>query len=417
MKTPRKIAVISAHTSPLATPGCRETGGMNVYVRELSREMGRRGYLIDVFTRRADASGPDVLLPYPNVRVVHLKSGPEGDRGKHNLCRYLGEFEEGLLDFQRAEGLRYDLIHTHYWLSGWVGLWLKGRWGVPLLAMSHTLGEVKRRVAMAEPDPPCRIEVERSIAKGADLLISASDDERHILEESYGADPKRIRVIACGVDLRRFRALDRKAARRSLDNLNGKKIVLFVGRIEPAKGVELLLSAAAQLDKEPPFQLLIVGGDGTGNGEMKRLQSMAAGLGLDGGVSFLGPIEHDRLPLFYNAADVCVVPSHHESFGLVALEAMACGTPVIASDVGGLRVTVRDGETGYLIPHRAPRPFAERIASLLEDDVLRRSLGRTARQAVKRFSWGNIADAVEKVYAEVWQGRAPLVQGGEAVAG
>jgi D-inositol-3-phosphate glycosyltransferase len=318
MSTSRRIAVISAHTSPLATPGCRETGGMNVYVRELCREMGQRGYLIDVFTRRGGASSPDVLLPYPSVRVVHLKSGPEENGGKHSLCRYLGEFEKGLLDFQRSEGLSYDLVHTHYWLSGWVGLSLKERWGVPLLAMAHTLGEVKRRIAVAEPDPPCRIEVERSVARRADLLISASDDERRILAEAYGADPERIRVIACGVDLRRFKALDRDAARRSLD-LNGKNIILFVGRIERAKGVELLLSAAAQLDKEPPFQLLVVGGDGTGNGEMKRLQSMALGLGLDRRVSFLGPIEHDKLPLFYNAADVCVVPSYHESFGLVAL--------------------------------------------------------------------------------------------------
>jgi len=410
-----RVAVISAHTSPLATPGCRETGGMNVYVRELSREMGRRGYVIDIFTRRADVSSADVLHPYPNVRVVHIRSGPPEDGGKRNLCRHLGEFEQDVLAFQRSEGLKYDLIHAHYWLSGWVGLSLRERWGVPLLAMAHTLGEVKRRLGMAEPEPPCRIEVERLIAARADGLICASDDERRVLEDCYGADPDHIRVIPCGVDLLRFRQIDREAARRFL-SLNGEKMVLFVGRIEAAKGIELLLSAAAELAAEPPFQVLIVGGDGTGNGEIERLRGVALGLGLERRVSFMGPVEHDRLPLFYNAADVCVVPSLHESFGLVALEAMACGTPVVASDVGGLRETVKDGETGYLIAGRSPQPFARRITSLLADDALRRSLGRTARREVTRFGWGNIADAIETAYADVRRERAQAATGSRAIA-
>jgi D-inositol-3-phosphate glycosyltransferase len=280
--------------------------------------------------------------------------------------------------------------------------------------MSHTLWEVKNRIGVSQPDPPCRPAVERAIAREADLLVCASEEERHVLETYYRAAPDHIRVIPCGVDLRRFRALDRDAARRSLD-LNGNKTILFVGRIEPVKGVELLLSAAAQLDDEPPFQVLIVGGDGTGS-ELNRLRSIASTLGLDGRVTFLGPIEHDRLPLFYNAADVCVVPSHHESFGLVALEAMACGTPVIASDVGGLRVTVRDGETGYLIPQRSPEPFAQGIALLLGNDALRQSLGRTARQAAERFGWQEIAEAMEGVYAEAARGDREPAWGGKAIA-
>lgn len=396
-------------------PGCRESGGMNVYVRELSREMGRRGYAIDVFTRRADTSSPDVLHPYANVRVVHIRSGLPEDGGKRNLCRHLGEFERDVLAFQRSEGLKYDLIHTHYWLSGWVGLSLREHWGVPILAMAHTLGEVKRRVGMAEPEPPCRIEVERLIAARADGLICASDDERRALQEYYGADPARIRVVPCGVDLVRFRGMDREAVRRSL-SLNGEKLVLFVGRIEAAKGVDLLLSAAAELASEPPFQVLIVGGDGTGNGETERLRSVALSLGLGHRVNFLGPVEHDRLPLFYNAADVCVVPSYHESFGLVALEAMACGTPVVASDVGGLRETVKDGITGYLIAGRSPQPFARRITSLLADGALRSSLGRAARQEAARFGWEKIADAVERAYANVGRKRAQTAAGSEAVA-
>ncbi len=408
MSTVRRIAVISAHASPLARLGWHETGGMNVYVRELSREMGARGYHIDIFTRRADTSSPDIVHSSENVRVIHLQVGPEGSTGKHDLHRHLGEIERELLSFQQAEGIEYDLIHSHYWLSGWVGLSLRERWHVPLEAMFHTLGEAKRRVPVAEREPLCRIEGERLVAQRADRLVCASDHERRLLEDAYGADPRRISVVACGVDLGLFKPIDRKAARDAL-RLNGKKMVLFVGRIEPLKGVEVLLAAAAQLGGESDFELFIVGGDGTASAEMRRLQGLASELGLIDRVSFLGPVDHDKLPLFYNAADICVVPSYYESFGLVALEAMACGTPVVASRVGGLTVTVRDGETGYLIPWHYPRPFAERMALLLGDDELRRSFGRTAREAVKSFGWSSIADAVEPLYRELLAESAPKV--------
>ena len=400
MSTVRRIAVISAHTSPLAKLGWHETGGMNVYVRELSREMGARGYLIDIFTRRADAASPDVVHSSENVRVIHLRVGPEGSAGKSDLHRHLGDLERELVSFQQAEEIEYDLIHSHYWLSGWVGLSLRERWHVPLVAMFHTLGEAKKRVPVAEHEPPCRIEGERQVAQRADRIICASDHERRLLEDVYGADPRRISVVACGVDLGLFKPIDKEAARDAL-GLNGKKMVLFVGRIEPLKGVDILLAAAAQMRGESDFQIFVVGGDGTATDEMRRLRGLASDLGIIRRVSFLGPVDHDRLPLFYNAADICVVPSYYESFGLVALEAMACGTPVVASRVGGLTVTVRDGETGYLIPWHYPQPFAERMALLLGDEELRRSFGRTAREAVKGFGWSSIADALESLYREL----------------
>ncbi len=390
-----RIAVISAHTSPLAKLGCRETGGMNVYVRELSRELGRRGYLVDVFTRRADADSPDILQPSENVRVVHLRAGPEQVAGKRHLCRHLRDFERELLAFQRAEGIDYDLIHSHYWLSGWVGLALKERWRVPLIAMFHTLGEVKNLVAAREP--PCRTEIEREIARRADRIVCASDHERRILEAVYEAQPSRIAVVPCGVDLERFQPTDKSAARSAL-GLNGKRMILFVGRIEPLKGLDTLLAAAAQLEKSPDFQVLIVGGDGTATDELRHLRDLTARLGIAHRVSFVGPVGHDRLPLFYNAADLCVVPSYYESFGLVALEAMACGTPVVAARVGGLTVTVRDGETGYLVPWQGRQLFAERMALLLGDEELRQGFGRTAREVAKGFGWGNVADAIEPLY-------------------
>jgi D-inositol-3-phosphate glycosyltransferase len=397
----KRIAVISAHTSPLAPLGYRETGGMNVYVRELSREMGRRGHAIDVFTRRAEPDAPAVVSPSENVRVVHLRAGPEGGEGKRQLYGHLREFEREMLAFQQAEGVEYDLIHSHYWLSGLLGLRLRERWDVPLVNMFHTLGELKRRASGGD-EPAIRDEVERRVAREADAIVCASDHERHALIEIYGVDAERIALVPCGVDLARFRPLDKEMARRSL-GLNGEKMILFVGRMEPLKGLDVLLGAAARLDEEPAFKLVVVGGDGNGTGadEAQHLRRLSACLGISDRVSFTGPVGHDRLPLYYNAADVCVVPSHYESFCLVALEAMACGTPVVASRVGGLTATVRDGETGYLIGRQSPEPFAERVAALLADEELRQSFGRTASEAVTGFGWDRIADAIERLYDEV----------------
>jgi D-inositol-3-phosphate glycosyltransferase len=396
----KRIAVISAHTSPLAPLGYRETGGMNVYVRELSREMGRRGYVIDVFTRRAEPDAPAIVRPSENVRVVHLRAGPEGGEGKRQLYGHLREFEREMLAFQQAEGVDYDLIHSHYWLSGLLGLRLRERWGVPLVNMFHTLVELKRRASGGGEEPAIRDVVERRVAREADAIVCASEHERRALIDIYGADASRVALVPCGVDLARFRPLDKEMARRSL-GLNGEKMILFVGRMEPLKGLDVLLGAAARLDDEPAFKVVVVGGDGNGTEEALHLQKVSEGLGIADRVSFMGPVGHDKLPLYYNAADVCVVPSRYESFCLVALEAMACGTPVVASRVGGLSATVRDGETGYLVGRQSPQPFAERVAALLADEELRQSFGRTASEAVTGFGWGRIADSIERLYDEV----------------
>ena len=393
----QRIAVITAHTSPLAPLGYRETGGMNVYVRELSREMGRRGYLIDVFTRRAEPDAPAVVQAAPNVRVIHLRAGPDGIEARRHLYGHLRDFEDDLLAFQRSEGIAYDVVHSHYWLSGLLGLRLRERWGAPLVNMFHTLGELKRRANGGSNEPAVRIEVERRVAREADVIVCASEHEKRALVDIYGAPESRIAVVPCGVDLNRFRPLDKDIARRSL-GLNGERMILFVGRMEPLKGLDVLLGAAAHLDDDPAFRVLVVGGDGSATDELSHLRHLSADLGIEDRVDFMGPVGHDKLPLYYNAADVCVVPSYYESFCLVALEAMACGTPVVASRVGGLSVTVRDGETGYLIPCHSPQPFAERVAALLADEELRRTFGRTATEAVSGFGWENVADAIEAIY-------------------
>jgi D-inositol-3-phosphate glycosyltransferase len=399
----QRVAMISYHTSPLAPLGGPETGGMNVYVRHLSRELGQRGFLVDVFTRRQDASTPDVIEDGENVRVVHLDAGPRRPVDKGRLHQHLDEFEENLVRFASAEsdrGLTYDLLHSHYWLSGWVALRLQERWGLPHVTMFHTLGEVKNRARVTERETPLRIQVEQRLARQADRIVCASQHEKHLLARLYDADPDRIAVVPCGVDLDLFRPQDKEAARRAL-GYRDERIILFVGRIEPLKGIDILINAVAQLGDESDFHVLIVGGDRRSRQQVSHLQELASNLGIGERVCFLGAVDHEQLPLYYNAADVCVVPSYYESFGLVALEAMACGTPVVASRVGGLTGTVRDGETGYLISWRCPEPFAERLELLLGNEALRRRFGEAAREVVERYRWANVAEAVVGLYREL----------------
>jgi D-inositol-3-phosphate glycosyltransferase len=399
----RRVAMISYHTSPLAPPGSGDTGGMNVYVRQLSRELGQRGFLVDIFTRRQDTSSPEVVPAGENVRVVHLGAGPQRPVAKRQLGRYLGEFEENLVRFASAgggQGPPYDLLHSHYWLSGSVALRLKERWGVPHVTMFHTLGEVKNRARITEHEAPLRIRVEHRLAREADRVVCASQHERHLLARLYDADPDRIAVVPCGVDLDLFRPQDGEAARRAL-GYSDERIILFVGRIEPLKGIDILINAAAQLAEDSDCYVLIVGGDRGSRRQVSRLQGLASDLGIGERVCFLGVVDHEKLPLYYSAADVCVVPSFYESFGLVALEAMACGTPVVASRVGGLTGTVRDGETGYLISWRCPEPFAERLELLLGNEALRRRFGEAAREVVERYRWANVAEAIAALYQEL----------------
>jgi D-inositol-3-phosphate glycosyltransferase len=405
----RRIAVISAHTSPLASLGGRETGGMNVYVRELSRELGARGYVIDVFTRRTSDEAPEVQPIGPNARVIHLTAGPSATIEKSDIGAHLDEFEANLLAFvarerepeRQPEGASYDVVHSHYWMSGVVASHLAAKWGVPHAAMFHTLGEVKNRARASEHESATRIDAERMIATTADRIVVASQHEKHLLTALYGARGDAISVVPCGVDLDLFAPMDKEFARRRLGIAHTQRIILFVGRIEPLKGIDILISAAAQLHDDENFAVLIVGGDARAQTQVEELRRHAVGLGIDHHITFVGSVPHEALPLYYNAADVCVVPSYYESFGLVAVEAMACGTPVVASRVGGLTSTVSDGETGYLVPWRCPEPFAERLELLLDNDELRASFGRAGREAVERFRWANVADAVASLYEEL----------------
>jgi D-inositol-3-phosphate glycosyltransferase len=395
--TSLRVAVISAHTSPLARPGSAKAGGLNVYVLELARRLVEKGCIVDIFSRAAAPDTPQVTQLAANLRTIHLRAGPQSPLAPEQVHAHLEEFRAALLKFNALDGGEYDIIHSHYWLSGLIAERIKPEWRIPHVAMFHTLGEVKNRSSLSENEPDLRIQAETRVLSGADRVICATEQERNFVRQLYGADPSKIAVIPLGVDLDRFRPTAKREARKAL-GLDDERIILFVGRIEPLKGLDILINAAALLESDVECCVLVVGGDESSEAKVQELQDMARDRGIGHRVAFAGAVDHDQLPLYYNAADVCVVPSHYESFGLVAIEAMASGVPVVASRVGGLTGTVKDGETGYLIPWLCPEPFAERIELLLENEPLRQSLGVAARDAMDRYRWESVASAVLDLY-------------------
>lgn len=408
-----RVAMLSLHTCPLAALGGKESGGMNVYVRDLSRELGRRGLFVDVFTRSQNPDVPQVGDLGSNARVIHLKAGPEAPYDKNLVYAHTAEFTGNLKKFARKENIAYDLVHSHYWLSGLVARQLQLDWKTPVIQMFHTLGELKNQVARSKEqrETQLRVETEREIMSFADRLIAANPLEKAQMIWLYGADPAKIDVIPCGVDLKLFHPIPRDEAKAYLEMPQDHTMVLFVGRIEPLKGIDVLIEAMALLLKDKDERsdevcLCIIGGDpdadaDTLNREISRLQRMRETLGIADVVTFLGKRAQDTLPYHYSAAEVCVVPSHYESFGMVALEAMACGTPVIASKVGGLTFTVRDGRTGFLVPSDDPRALADQLSLLLTDGNLRRTMGQQAVQLSERYSWSIVAGQVVAAYRDL----------------
>lgn len=390
-----RIAMLSVHGRPLGRPGTRETGGMQMYVRALSRELGRRGLAVDVFTRRTDPSLPEIVPFGPHARVIHLDAGEPASLDKNLVVEALPELVCNLQRFRRAAGVEYDVVHSHYWLSGWVGNRLAPRWGVPHITMFHTLGRLKNSALADQEETEARIDVEEHVVAGADRIIASSEHERQALVDLYDARRQQVAVINGGVDLHLFRPRDRAEARTAL-GLDGE-VALFVGRMDRVKGLDILLRAVALLKHRPRLKLVVAGGSGP-EAEYRRCTALAKALGLD--VLFRGAVPQEELPLYYNAADVLVVPSHYESFGLVAVEALACGTPVIGSKVGGLPTVIRDGENGMLVESRQPEAFAERIERMLDDRALCATLAANARRSVFQYSWEAVADRVATLYHE-----------------
>ena len=385
-----RLALLSFHGCPVARLGEKDTGGMNVYVLQLAREFGRRGHLVDVYTRRHDPSDPTIVELGDGARVIHLKAGPYST-AKDSYYEHIPEFLGNLCSYQASEDIEYDLIHSHYWLSGRVGMILGRKWRVPHVVTFHTLAKTKMRARAGEKETDLRIGVEERVARGADGVIVSTEQEKQDLISLYRTPGHKVRVIPAGVDLGMFKPIDRNVARNDL-GIDNKKVILYVGRIEPIKGLGNLLEAVALLEDQDDTVLLIVGGKPGVDSELERLKSQARDLGLADKVVFTGAVPQGRLPAYYSAADVFVLPSYMESFGLAALEAMACGTPVVASRVGGLSTFIRNGETGYLIPWRCPEPFAQRLDMVLANPALRDTLGAAARAKALEMSWHGVAD-------------------------
>ena len=400
-----RIAVLSLHTSPLAPLGGSKAGGMNAYIHEVSIALGAIGWDIDVFTRRDHPSQAEVVAFAPGARLIHVEAGPAEVLETEELAAHVDSFAAGVERFRAREGLTYALVHAHYWLSVAAGELLAGRWGVPHLAMFHTLAEVKLRARASEREPQARLEAERHLVLACDRVVAATEHERQLLRQIYGVPRDRVAVVPLGVDREAFRPRDRAEARhalaaRGLGELDGARVLLAVGRLEPLKGFDILVRALAQLTVPENVVLWIAGGDERSAHERARLEAVAREVGVASQVRFLGAVPHDTLSTYYNAADVVVVPSFYESFGLVALEAMASGVPVVASRVGGLVATISDGRTGYLVPWRCPEPFAEKIDLLLRNEPLRRALGEAGRASMEQFAWGSVAERLSALYRE-----------------
>ncbi len=414
----RRLAVLSLHTSPLAQPGTGDGGGMNVYVRELSSALARAGVACDVFTRAWSDDLPAVVDIEPGFRVHFVSAGPPSPMAKEALPSVVEEFAEGVLKvMQASEGLGtewdvpFDAVHANYWLSGLAGHLIKHRLNLPLVSTFHTLDRVKAEASPEEVEADAhhlRAEAEAAIIRCSDTVLASCSVEAAQISDLYGADPSRIRIVAPGVDHAFFGPGDRRQARRALGLSGEGPLLLFVGRIQPLKGVAVAVQALSALTPDhPDARLVVVGGPSGPQGgvEVARTEALVDELGLRDRVVFVPPQPHELLSTYYRASDVCLVPSRSESFGLVALEAAACGTPVVASDVGGLRSLIDHGRTGYLVEEPTPAAFAAWVRQILAEPLLAERLSTGSVLRARRYTWSRAAHLLTEIYADLTAGR------------
>lgn len=401
-----RVAMLVVHSNPLAEPGAGDAGGMTVYVRQVASSLAARGIEVDIFTRRDSLDAPTVSVMKPGVRVFQIEAG-QPDLSKEDIPAHLPEFTANLIRAVEGRGDVYDVIHSHYWLSGRVASKLAERWSIPFVHTFHTLGREKNRARrpgeLAEPEG--RLLGEARVIADACAIIASTIDERKGLLELYAAHPERIHLVPPGVDHELFRPADREQAKAE-HGLARKQVMLFVGRLQPLKAADTAIRAFGLLVdwgrvELRDTRLVIVGGSSgpSGAGEVERLAQLARSLGVEDGVSFVPAQPHSSMPGFFQAADVCLVPSHTESFGLVALEAQASGVPVIGSAVGGLRSIVRHGQTGFLVQPGNAESFAERAWRVLSDPRLAASMGRLAVCSSEEFSWERSAGEIHDIYS------------------
>ncbi len=394
---PLRIAMISLHSSPLGEVGTRDTGGMSIYIRRLAEALAARGHRVDIFTRRQHGGQEPVVNLTDAVRVIHLKAGGWEPLPPPALAAHVREFTIGLNRMQGAHGIAYDLVHSHYWLSGLVGRSVAAAWGAPHVVVFHTLGELKNRVFSSPVEPRVRLRSERLLCRESDRIIATTETEREALTGLYEAPSERVAVIPCGVDLTGFRPMNQMESRRLLGMPSGDT-VLYVGRLDPVKGLEDLVAALPRVDQGRPLQLMVVGGDGDVAHEAGAVRELAARLQVSDRVTFAGRVPHEDLPAYYCACDLLAVPSHYESFGLVGLEALACGTPVVSTPVGAMKGLLADGRAGRLVPCRDPAGLAEGIRRVLRGRHGGRYPTGVVRSVALPYDWDVVAGKVESEY-------------------
>ncbi|MBE9168750.1 glycosyltransferase family 1 protein [Pleurocapsales cyanobacterium LEGE 06147] len=403
-KQSKSIALISVHGDPAVDIGKEEAGGQNVYVRQVGEALARQGWQVDMFTRASEPEQPKIVQHSENCRTIRLVAGPEEFVPRDEIFGYCHDFVSALLEFKDQENKEYSLIHTNYWISGWVGLQLQQKLSIPVVHTYHSLGAVKYKSISTIPMiASTRLTVEKDCLEQADCIVATSPQEKEHMR-SLVSSKGNIAIVPCGTDIERFGAINRDEARKSLGIAADTKVVLYVGRFDKRKGIETLVRAVSNSSwhNDSRLQLIIGGGSRPGRSdgiERERIEGIVAEVGMTEKTIFPGRIGDEELPVYYAAADVCVVPSHYEPFGLVAIEAMASGTPVIASDVGGLQFTVVNEQTGLLAPPKDVAAFSQAIERILNDSQWQKQLGTNARKRVEeKFSWSGVASQLNDLY-------------------
>ncbi|GAB4235536.1 MAG: glycosyltransferase family 1 protein [Stanieria sp.] len=404
MNAGKRIALISVHGDPAIEIGKEEAGGQNVYVRQVGEALARQGWQVDMFTRKTNATQPSIVQHSHNCRTIRLVAGSETFIPRDQLFEHLPTFVEQLRKFQRDNNLQYSLVHTNYWLSAWVGMELKKHQPLKQIHTYHSLGAIKyQSVSEIPPIAATRLEVEKTCLETADCIVATSPQEQEHMRQFVSSQGK-IEIIPCGTDIDRFGSVSTSEARLRLGIPKSSLVVLYVGRFDQRKGIETLVRAVGKsiFPGLADIRLIIVGGSRPGQSdgiERERIEGIVDELGLREFITFPGQVDHEELPNYYAAANLCVVPSHYEPFGLVAIEAMASGTPVVASDVGGLKFTVANEKTGLLCPPQDDEAFKDAIDRILSRPAWQRKLGKAARQRVETmFSWNGVAQQLSDLY-------------------
>lgn len=409
-----RVAILCVHSSPLGKAGTQDTGGMNVYIKEIAECLGKQNLMVDIFTRDAGVVNSTVVPLASNVRLVHIKAGPRRPVTKKDLYHYVHQFAREVEGFRKLHGLGYQIIFSHYWISGATGEHLQHWWKTAHVLMFHTLGAQKERVAAGEKDASHRIITEKQLSHNCHRIIASSEKEKIFILDNYLVPSSNLGMVPCGVNLEKFFPIEKSRARKYL-GLKYHPLILFVGRMEPEKGLELLLDALSTFPSGQRPTLIIVGGDqGIATPYQEQVHQKCQEMSLEESVSFQSSVDHEVLKYYYNAADLCVVPSYYESFGMVALEALACGTPVVAADVGALSEIIEEGKTGYVVPVGDLENIASAIKMTLNGNI--ENCPFAIRRRVAAYDWEIIASKLINEFSIVKEGRRIRGLGGKGLS-